>query len=183
MCQKLLRDVNQAATRPHPQSLAPSFSFTMVRSVFFAGLVLFAFLLQGVLSFLFFFVFLSTYFVAYAEPSEEQKLRDEYGLDSNNYYVDEDDEYIAGQGAEGELTESHGFDFVVESEEDEEELDAESLRLQFARGNFMTSYYLFPSSKDSRGCFYFFRLEDFDFKRSICSVFIGRGERTSCCLD
>jgi len=76
-------------------------------------------------------------------------LRDEYGLDSNNYYVDEGDEYVAGQGTEGELVESHGFDFVVESEEEEGE-DAETLRLQLARASFMKSYYLFPSSKDSR---------------------------------
>jgi len=104
----------------------------MVRSLFFAFLVLFAFFCQG-----------------FAGQSEEERLRDEYGLDSNNYYVDEGDEYVAGQGTEGELVESHGFDFVVESEEEEGE-DAETLRLQFARANFIKSYYLFPSSKESR---------------------------------
>jgi len=105
----------------------------MVRSLFFAFIVLFAFICQG-----------------FAGQSEEDKLRDEYGLNSNNYYVDEGDEYIPGQGTDGELVESHGFDFVVESEEDEEEEDAETLRLQFARANFIKSYYLFPSSKESR---------------------------------
>lgn len=162
MCQHLLRDVNLVATRPPPQSLS-LFLFHNGSFCFLRLSCPFRFPSSRCVILLVFFDFLSSYVVASAEPSEEQKLRDEYGLDSNNYYVDEDDEYIAGQGTEGELTESHGFDFVVESEEDEEEVDAESLRLQFARGNFMTSHYLFPSSKDSRGCYSFLTVERFRF--------------------
>jgi hypothetical protein len=82
------------------------------------------------------------------EKDEDSDLRVAYGLDSNNFYEDESDEFVEGQ--DGYLQPaSSGFDFVVEEEGDEEvEVEDEAERMSFAQVTTLKSTFLFTTPKD-----------------------------------
>jgi len=82
------------------------------------------------------------------EKDEDKDLRASFGLDANNFYEDEVDEFVEGQ--EGFLQPaSTGFDFVVEDEGEEEEVvEDEADRMSFSQVHFLKSSFLFTTPHD-----------------------------------